>query len=60
LKDAVEDGKLKVGDMRGTAPDILSVVRREDLRAYAQACQDEGLLAFLRRWDILNPPAKNF
>ena len=33
LKDAVYDGKLEVIDMRGTAPNILSLVRREDLRA---------------------------
>jgi hypothetical protein len=59
LKDAVDDGKLNISNMRGTAPNILSVVRREDLRAYAQACQDEELLAFLRRWDALNPPAMN-
>jgi len=48
LKDAVEDGRLNVSNMRGTAPNILSVVRRKDLRAYAQVCQYDELLAFLR------------
>jgi len=58
LKDAVDDGELQVSDMCGTGPNILSVVRREDLRSYAEVHQDALLLAFLRRWDELNPPNK--
>ena len=56
LKDAVYDGQLEVMEMRGTAPNILSLVKREDLRAYAQAYGDTELLAFVGKWDSLNPP----
>jgi hypothetical protein len=56
LKDAVMSGALKTVNMRGSNPNVMTIVTREDLRAYAKTTNRADLLGVLAKWDKLNPP----
>ena len=56
LKDAIDDGKLDVLDMRGPKPNEKTLVTRNALRAYAKKSRWPELRELSREWDEHNPP----
>jgi hypothetical protein len=56
LKNAFKEGRLKGRVSKGRAQ-VAILITREDLRSFATNTNDDALLAFLKRWDELNPPS---